>query len=67
MDKKEIFGTRALIEAINAGKQIEKVYLIKSDQNKLLKELYSLIKEHKISYSYVPEERFNKFSDKKKS
>lgn len=57
-----IFGIRAIIEAITAGKTIEKVYIQKGLQGSLFSELNSLIKKHHISTSYVPVEKLNKLS-----
>lgn len=58
----KIFGLRAIIEAINAGKEIEKIYLQKEIKGALASELNALIKENKISSSYVPIEKLNKLS-----
>ncbi|MGB0974287.1 MAG: 23S rRNA (guanosine(2251)-2'-O)-methyltransferase RlmB [Flavobacteriaceae bacterium] len=64
MKTNEIFGSRAIIEAINSDTEIEKVYILKDAENHLSKELFSLIKTHRIAYQYVPIQKFNKFSDK---
>ena len=58
----KIFGLRAIIEAINAGKEIEKVYLQKELKSALASELNRLIKENKISSSFVPTEKLNNLS-----
>ncbi|MCC4212520.1 23S rRNA (guanosine(2251)-2'-O)-methyltransferase RlmB [Leeuwenhoekiella parthenopeia] len=58
-----IYGTRAIIEAINAGKEIGKIYLQKGLNNPLFKELELLIRDHGISTSYVPQEKLYKLSD----
>ena len=55
----KIFGLRAIIEAINAGKEIEKIYLQKEIKGPLASELNGLIKQNKISSSYVPVEKLN--------
>ena len=57
-----IFGIRAIIEAINSGKTIEKVYIQKGLSGHLFSELNSLIKKHTISNSYVPVEKLNLLS-----
>ena len=56
----KIYGLRAIIEAIEAGKDIEKVYLQKELEGDLFKELESLIKSKRISSSYVPEIKIEK-------
>ena len=58
-DTTKIFGLRAIIEAINAGQEFEKIYLQKEIKGALASELSGLIKEHKISSSYVPVEKLN--------
>jgi len=50
---------RAIIEAINAGKEIEKIYLQKEIKGHLASELNGLIKQNNISSSYVPVEKLN--------
>jgi 23S rRNA (guanosine2251-2'-O)-methyltransferase len=57
-----IFGIRAIIEAIDAGKEIEKVYLQKELKNSLINELHHLVKKNKIATSYVPIEKLNRLS-----
>ncbi len=58
----QIFGTRAIIEAIEAGKEIDKVFLQKGLHNSLLSELNTLIKKNSIQTSYVPVEKLNKLT-----
>lgn len=58
----QIFGTRAIIEAIEAGKEIDKVFLQKGLHNSLLSELNTLIKKGGIQASYVPVEKLNKLT-----
>ncbi|MGB5941410.1 MAG: 23S rRNA (guanosine(2251)-2'-O)-methyltransferase RlmB [Leeuwenhoekiella sp.] len=57
-----IYGTRAVIEAIKADKEVDKVYLQRDLNNPLIKELEGLIKEQGISSTYVPEEKLYKLS-----
>lgn len=57
-----IFGTRAVIEAINAGQTMQKVYLLKGVNNGLIGELNTLIKKNAISSSYVPVEKLDRLS-----
>lgn len=64
MQTNEIFGSRALIEAIKSDIQIEKVFLLKESQNELSKELFTLLKKNRVNYQFVPIQKFNKFSDK---
>ena len=60
----QIFGIRAIIEAINSNKNIDKVFLQKGLKGDLYKELESLINSNRINSSYVPVEKLNKLTDK---
>ncbi len=57
-----IFGLRAIIEAINSGSTINKVYFQKGLRGNLFFELESLVKKHKISISFVPVEKLDRLS-----
>jgi len=60
----KIFGIRAVIEAINAEKTIDKVFLQKGLSGALFNDLEQLIRKHSINASYVPVEKLNKLSSK---
>ena len=57
-----IFGIRAIIEAIESGSTINKVYLQKGLRGNLFYELDKLIKSKKIATSTVPVEKLNRLS-----
>ena len=57
-----IFGIRAIIEAIESGSTINKVYLQKGLRGSLYYELDKLIKSKKIATSTVPVEKLNRLS-----
>ena len=59
-----IFGTRAVIEAINSGKEIDKVLLKKGPGSDLSKEVFDLIREHQIPFQFVPVEKLNRITRK---
>ncbi len=59
-----IFGTRAVIESINSGKQIEKIYALKGMKNDLYDELNELVRLHRLSVSKVPVEKLNRLTRK---
>lgn len=61
-NNQNVFGIRAIIEAINSGKEIEKVFLLKDSKGNLMNELNHLIRQHKLTTSYVPIEKLNKLS-----
>ena len=58
----KIFGLRAILEAINSGQEIEKVYIQKEIQGTLAKALQHSINENKIPFSFVPVEKLNMLS-----
>ena len=65
MDKQlMIFGIRTLIEAIQEGKEIDKVFIQKGLRGDLYPELYQLIKDRDVPYSLVPPEKLNRFTRK---
>ncbi len=57
-----IFGIRAIIEAIESGSTINKVYLQKGLRGTLFFDLDKLIKEKKIATSFVPVEKLHRLS-----
>jgi 23S rRNA (guanosine2251-2'-O)-methyltransferase len=65
MEKDEyIYGTRAVIEAINTGKTIERVFIKTGLNNELYQQLLSLIKENEIAFQFVPIEKINRITRK---
>lgn len=58
----KIFGIRAIIEAINAGNSIDKVFLQKDVNGALMTELKQLIKNNNITSSIVPVEKLDRMS-----
>ncbi|MDE5643318.1 MAG: 23S rRNA (guanosine(2251)-2'-O)-methyltransferase RlmB [Muribaculaceae bacterium] len=59
-----IFGIRAVMEAIESGKQIDKV-LVRNDLNgQLAGELFSLLRAHDIRPQRVPEQKLNRITRK---
>lgn len=59
-----IFGIRAVIEALNSGKELDKVMIKRGLKGELVKELFDILKEYKIPYQSVPEEKLNRFTRK---
>ncbi len=58
----QIFGIRAIIEAVNAGESIDKVFLQKGERGELFSELESLLNKKSINKSYVPIEKLNRLT-----
>lgn len=66
MNKKEngIFGLRPIIEAIESGKTIDKLFVQKGLQGETYLQLNQLVREHRIPVQYVPIEKLNRFTRK---
>lgn len=64
MEKLTIFGIRSILEAIEVGKPIDKVWLLKGSQSKLFDQLLHVLRAKKIAFSFVPSERLDRFSSK---
>ena len=65
MEKNEmIFGVRAVIEAIQAGKEIDKIIIKRDMQSELSKELFAVLKGTMIPVQRVPIERINRITRK---
>ena len=63
MDKTDlIYGTRAVMEAIHAGKQIEKVMIQSGLSNDLIKELIATARDRKVPYTFVPPEKLKRLT-----
>jgi 23S rRNA (guanosine2251-2'-O)-methyltransferase len=59
-----IFGVRAVIEAIEAGKDIDKVLVKRDMQSDLSKELFAALKGVMVPVQRVPVERINRITHK---
>ena len=59
-----IFGTRAVIEAIEAGKEIDKILVKRDMQSELSRELFAALKGTLIPVQRVPVERLNRITRK---
>jgi len=68
MIKKEksnfIFGTRTAIEAIRAGKEVDKIFIQKGLNNELFAELRKLITDGNIPHQFVPIEKLDRITGK---
>ena len=59
-----IFGLRPIIEAIHAGKQIDKLYIQTGLKGDLNTEMMHLLRERQISFQFVPLEKLNQITKK---
>lgn len=59
-----IFGTRAVMEAIRAKREIEKIFVQSGLNNDLIKELIQVAKANGVPFTFVPQEKLNRLSSK---
>ena len=59
-----IFGLHATIEAVNSGKEIEKIFIKKGLKGELFRELLALTKKFHIPFQFVPIEKLNRITTK---
>lgn len=59
MSQSNIYGIHAVIEAVKAGTQIEKILVLKGTQNERITELKQLATTFKIPFQAVPIEKLN--------
>jgi 23S rRNA (guanosine2251-2'-O)-methyltransferase len=58
--KNMIYGIRPIIEAVNSGKEIDKVFVQKGLKGELFRELSAVLSNKNIPIQYVPIEKINK-------
>lgn len=64
-DKQDlVYGIRPVIEAIDSGKEAEKVMLQKGMRSDNFSELMKLLKERSVPYQFVPLEKLNRITRK---
>ncbi len=59
-----IYGVRAILEALESGEAIDKVWILKGNQSTLSLELVRNLTKKKIQIIFVPTQRLNRFSNK---
>lgn len=59
-----IYGIRAIIEAIDAGKEIDKIFIKKDLHGELIADLISRVRQYRIPTQRVPVERINRITRK---
>ena len=63
-NKNLIFGVRAVIEALKAGKDFDKIQIQRGNQSALVKELLSVANTHQVPVQFVPQEKFRIYQGK---
>jgi 23S rRNA (guanosine2251-2'-O)-methyltransferase len=57
-----IYGTRAVIEALNSGKELDKVFIQEGVKNDLFRELMRSLSQAQVPYQLVPIQKINKMA-----
>lgn len=60
----QIYGARAVIEAIESGINIDKIWIDRKKNNPLIKEVIYIAQKNHIPLQYVPEEKFFPYNGK---
>jgi len=63
-EKEMIFGIRAVIEAVEAGKDIDKVLVKRELSSELFSELQQILRNYEIPMQRVPVERIDRITRK---
>jgi len=63
-DDSLIFGLRPIIEAVRAGKELDKLLVQSGLKGELFSELMGVLKQHNIVFQYVPVEKLNHLTTK---
>ncbi len=58
----QIYGIRAVLEAINSDEPVDKVFIQRGLQGDLFKELEHVLRKNQINVSYVPVEKLNRLT-----
>lgn len=59
-----VFGIRAVMEAIDSGKEIESLFVQRGVSGPLFQELKHVLRAHDVSYQQVPIEKLNRITRK---
>lgn len=59
----QIYGIRAILEAINANEPIDKVFIQRGLKGDLFRELEGVLRKNHINASYVPIEKLNRLTN----
>ncbi|MBU2526332.1 MAG: 23S rRNA (guanosine(2251)-2'-O)-methyltransferase RlmB [Bacteroidetes bacterium] len=64
MSEQTIYGIRAIMEAMESGKEIDKVFLKKGLSGTLSQEFLKRVQQNGIVHTFVPEEKLYKLGDR---
>ena len=57
-----IYGIHPILEAIEAGKEIQKIFIQDGAKGDLIKQLIQKAKQHKVFYQFAPVEKLNRLT-----
>jgi len=63
-EKTFLFGTRAVMEAISAGQELDKVLVQKNLNNPLIRELLTTARDNRVPIQRVPVQKLNRYTRK---
>lgn len=61
-EQEMIYGTRAVIEALRAGRELERLFVQRGLHNSLFRELQDELNEHGVHYQLVPREKLDRLT-----
>ncbi len=62
--QEKVYGIRPVMEALNAGKELEKVFLQRGAGSEAFRELMKLLRQYEVPTQMVPLEKLNKLTRK---
>jgi 23S rRNA (guanosine2251-2'-O)-methyltransferase len=64
MNEELIYGMHPVLEAIAAGKEIDRIFVQQGLRGAAFQDLWAAIKEHQLAFKYVPVEKLNRLTRK---
>jgi 23S rRNA (guanosine2251-2'-O)-methyltransferase len=64
LQQEMVYGIRPVLEAVDAGKEVEKVFIQKGLRSNTFTELMQVLKEHSVPFQFVPIEKLNRITRK---
>ncbi len=61
-NENQVFGIRAIIEAINSEVEIDRVFIQQDSQGELMRELMKILKAKSVNFTYAPPEKLNRLT-----
>jgi 23S rRNA (guanosine2251-2'-O)-methyltransferase len=63
-NKEKIYGIHSLLEALEAGTSLNKVFIQKDVQNDRIKQLIHKLKQQEVPFQFVPREKLNRLTSR---